>query len=91
MSHSKRELAEIDRRGFIVAAGAAAVAVYAPFGGALATPTVGAATLKVALDDWSIDDQWGVFPRYDAIPCAPRQNDDARLAAVHPADAAFLA
>ncbi|HZF32161.1 MAG TPA: hypothetical protein VE907_23795 [Gammaproteobacteria bacterium] len=92
MSDSKRAFGQIDRRGFIVAAGAAAVAVYAPFGGdAVAAPAVGAAAPKALLTDWSIDDQWGVYPRYDAIPSAPRQNDDARLAAVHPADAAFLA
>jgi hypothetical protein len=30
-------------------------------------------------------------PRWDAIPCVPRRHDDARLAAVHPTDRAFVA
>lgn len=79
-----------DRRGFIVAAGAAAVAVYLPFGGdASAAPALGAAAPKALLGDWSIDDQWGVYPRYDAIPCAPRQDDAPLLASLHPADRGF--
>jgi hypothetical protein len=85
--------AALNRRELIVAAGAAAVAVYLPFaGGAIAAPAVGATTRGAALADWSIDDQWGVFPRYDAIPSVPQHSgDDARLAAVHPADLPFLA
>lgn len=91
MSDSKRQLAQIDRRGFIVAAGAAAVTVYVPFGGyAAAAPAVGASAPKALLADWSIDDQWGVYPRYDAISCTPRQSDDALLAALHPADRSFV-
>jgi hypothetical protein len=78
-----------DRREFIVAAASAAAVAYVPFG-SLAAPAVGAAQPTELLADWSIDDQWGVIPRWDAIPCTPRQADDPRLAAAHPADLNFL-
>jgi hypothetical protein len=78
-----------DRREFIVAAASAAAVSYVPFG-SFAAPAVGATRPSELLADWSIDDQWGVVPRWDAIPCAPRQADDLRLAAVHPADLAFV-
>ena len=79
----------IDRRGFIVAAASAAAVAYVPFGSFAATP-VGATEAGELLADWSIDDQWGVNPRWDAIPCVAQHADDARLAAVHPADLAFV-
>ena len=79
----------IDRRQFIVAAASAAAVAYVPFG-SIAAPAVGATQTRELLADWSIDDQWGVVARWDAIPCAPQQADDARLAGVHPADRAFL-
>jgi hypothetical protein len=80
----------LDRRGFIVAAASAAAVAYVPFG-SLAAPAVGATETRELLADWSIDDQWGVVARWDAIPCVHQQEDSARLAAVHPADLAFLA
>ena len=79
----------IDRREFIVAAASAAAIAYVPFG-SFAAPAVGATQQSALLADWSIDDQWGVVPRWDAIPCAPHQADAELLAAVHPADRAFV-
>lgn len=78
-----------DRREILVAALGAATVACIPFG-SLATPALGAPRVE-PLADWSIDDQWGVVPRWDAIPCVPQHRDDARVALVHPADRAFLA
>jgi len=78
-----------DRREILAAAAGAAAVACLPFS-SLATPALGKPERAEPLADWSIDDQWGVVPRWDAIPCVPRQHDDARLAAVHPGDAPFL-
>jgi len=78
-----------DRREILAGAASAAVVASLPFS-SLATPALGAPRVE-PLADWSIDDQWGVVPRWDAIPCAPRQSHDERLTAVHPADVQFLA
>lgn len=78
-----------DRREILVAAAAAAAAASVPFG-SIATPALGAPRVE-PLADWSIDDQWGVVPRWDAIPCVPQHLDDTRMALVHPADRAFVA
>jgi hypothetical protein len=83
------ERQRIDRREFILAAASAAAVAYVPFG-AVAAPAVGATQQSELLADWSIDDQWGVVPRWEAIPCTPRQLDDELLASVHPADRAFV-
>jgi hypothetical protein len=80
-----------DRREFLAAAAGAAAVAYLPFGAAVAAPAVGAEHPKELLADWSIDDQWGVYPRYEANPFVPVQSEDRRLAAVHPADLPFLA
>lgn len=80
-----------DRREFLAAAAGAALVAYVPFGATGAAPAVGAEHTKELLADWSIDDQWGVYPRYDANPFVPAQREDRRLAAVHPADLPFLA
>jgi hypothetical protein len=77
-----------DRREILAAAAGAAAIAYRPFP-SLATPTLGAER-REPLADWSIDDQWGVVPRWDAIPCVPQQRDDARLAAAKPADLPLL-
>jgi hypothetical protein len=80
------------RRELIAAAAGAAAVAYLPLGAlAAAAPAVGATQRDDLLADWTIDDQWGVYPRYDAIPFAPPQHEDPRLAAVHPADLQFLA
>ena len=77
-----------DRREILAgAAGAAAIACL-PFP-SLATPTLGAER-REPLADWSIDDQWGVVPRWDAIPCAAQHCENPALALVHPADAPFV-
>jgi hypothetical protein len=77
-----------DRREILAAAAGAAAIACLPFP-SLATPTLGAEPSE-PLVDWSIDDQWGVVPRWDAIPSVPRHLDDARVAGVHPADARFV-
>ena len=80
-----------DRRELIAAVAGAAAVAYLPFGSlAAAVPAVGATEREGLLADWTIDDQWGVYPRYDAIPQAPTHREDQRLAAVHPADLQFL-
>ena len=78
-----------DRREILAGAASAAVVASLP-SGSLATPALGAPRVE-PLADWSIDDQWGVVPRWDAIPCVTQHRDDARVALVHPADRAFLA
>jgi hypothetical protein len=79
-----------DRRELIAAAAGAASVAYLPFGSFAAAPAVGASEPGGLLVDWSIDDQWGVYPRYDAIPVTPVQTDDPRLAAADAADLPFL-
>jgi hypothetical protein len=59
----------VDRRTFLgvagVACGALAAAAWLPAGLAAALPrTPAAAAVSAALADWTIDDQWGVWPRY---------------------------
>jgi hypothetical protein len=78
-----------DRREVLAAAAGAAAVVCVPFS-SYATPALGAPRVE-PLADWSIDDQWGVVPRWDAIPCAPQHRDDARLAFANSVDRAFLA
>jgi hypothetical protein len=91
---SERTRVLIDRRELIVAAVAAAVA-YQPLaalaGGA--APPVGASAAPAArLDDWTIDDMWGVHPRpHEAIGYGRPRGDGELLAAVAPVDAAFVA
>ena len=79
-----------DRREILAAAAGAAAVAYLPFS-SLATPALGAPARVEPLADWSIDDQWGVVPRWDAIPSVPQHRDDARLALALPADRAFVA
>ena len=78
-----------DRREIIASAVTAAAFATLPLG-ALAAPAAGAAEQKTLLADWSIDDQWGVYPRWEAIPCVPQHRDDPRLAVVHAADVSFI-
>jgi hypothetical protein len=80
-----------DRRELIAAAIGAATVAYLPFDSSRAAPAVGATHVRDVLADWSIDDQWGVWPRWDAIPCAPaRQDAEPRWANVQPVDLPFL-
>lgn len=78
-----------DRREILAAAAGAAAVACVPFS-SYATPALGAPRFE-PLADWSIDDQWGVVPRWEAIPSVPQHLDDARLAFAHPVDRAFLA
>jgi hypothetical protein len=79
-----------DRRDFLAAAAGAAAVAYLPFGSAAVAPAVGATEREDLLADWTIDDQWGVYPRYDAIAQVPTHREDPRFTAVHPADVQFL-
>jgi hypothetical protein len=79
-----------DRREILAAAAGAAVVAYLPFR-SLATPALGAPERREPLVDWSIDDQWGVVPRWDAVPCAPQHAEDPRLALADPVDHGFVA
>ena len=81
----------LDRREFIVAAGAIAVA-YTPIAVAAQTaslPAAGAAA--VLLDDWTIDDMWGVYPRpHEAIGFGRPREDDELRAALDPVVAGLM-
>jgi len=79
-----------DRREVLAAAAGAAAIACVPFS-SLATPALGAPARAEPLADWSIDDQWGVVPRWDAIPSVPQHRDEPRLALAQPADRAFVA
>jgi hypothetical protein len=78
---------KLDRREFIVAVGAVAVA-YVPLASSVqAAPGNGPAAL---LDDWTIDDMWGVYPRpSEPIGYGRPLGDGEVLAAIDPMDAAF--
>src|SRR5262249_54098623 len=77
-----------DRREILADAASAAAIACVPCSSP-ATPSLGAER-REPLADWSIDDQWGVVPRWDAIPCNPQHRDDARHASAQPIDAPFL-
>ena len=72
----------LDRREFIVAAGAIAVA-YAPLAAIVQAAAAPAnAAQPVLLDDWTIDDMWGVYPRYsEPIGYGRPREDGERMAA----------
>ena len=65
----------VDRRAFLSAGGALVAAATLPAGLAAALPRSAAAkAVGAALADWTIDDQWGVWPRYaEPIRYAPPQ------------------
>jgi hypothetical protein len=70
----------LDRREFVVGASAAFAAAWLPVAPA------------AELDDWHVDDMWGVHPRpSEAIGFGRPRGDGELLAGVHPADLAFLA
>ena len=92
MSRETKHGMSLDRREFIVAAGAVAVA-YLPLAALVrAAPAVGAATHQELLADWTIDDMWGVYPRpSEAIGYGRPRGDGELLATIDPIDAGFLA
>jgi hypothetical protein len=89
---SSKPVTIIDRREFIVTAGAAAAVACLPVALAAAAPAVGGTAPQAKLADWTIDDMWGVYPRpSEAIGYGRPRGDGELLAAVHPADLQFLA
>ena len=76
------------RREILAAAASAAAVASLPFK-SFATPALGAPNVR-PLADWSIDDQWGIVPRWDSIPYVPQHRDDTRPAVAHLADAQFV-
>jgi hypothetical protein len=89
----QRDGAGLDRREFIVAAGAIAVA-YAPIVAAVDVAATSAAGEggPVVLEDWTIDDMWGVYPRpHEAIGFGRARDDGALAAALDPIDAGLVA
>jgi hypothetical protein len=82
----------VDRREFIVAAGATAAAAALPVAIVSASPALGAQAAAATLADWSIDDMWGVYPRpSEAIGFGRPRGDGELTAAVHPSDWQFVA
>ena len=80
----------IDRREFIVSAGALAVAVM-PVALAAAAPAAGDATPRATLTDWHVDDMWGVYPRpSEPIGYGRPHGDGELVASVAAADLPFL-
>jgi hypothetical protein len=81
----------IDRREFIVGAGAVAAAACMPVALAVAEPAVGGVTARATLADWHIDDMWGVYPRpSEPIGYGRPHGDGELVAAVAAADLPFL-
>lgn len=81
----------LDRREFIAGAGATAAVVCLPVTLAVAAASVGGTSPSAALADWHIDDMWGVYPRpSEPIGYGRPHGDGELVAAVHPADRAFL-
>jgi hypothetical protein len=82
----------LDRREFLVGAGAAAVASALPLTLAVAAPPVGDTTPRAQLADWHIDDMWGVYPRpSEAIGYGRPRGDGELVAAVDAVDLQFVA
>ena len=80
----------LDRREFIVAVGAIAVA-YAPLAAIAQGAPAPLAAQPVLLDDWTIDDMWGVYPRpSEPIGYGRPREDGEQIAAVAPVDAGFV-
>jgi hypothetical protein len=81
----------LDRREFIVVAGAGAVAACLPVALAVAAPAVGADAPCATLTDWHIDDMWGVYPRpSEPIGYGRPRGDGELVASVHPADLQYV-
>jgi hypothetical protein len=81
----------LDRREFIAGAGALAAAACLPAALVAAPPSVGNATPRGTLDDWHVDDMWGVYPRpSEPIGYGRPHGDGELLASVNPADLQFL-
>lgn len=80
-----------DRRQFIAGAGTVAAAACLPVALAAAAPAVGSAEARATLEDWHVDDMWGVYPRpHEAIGYGRPHGDGELVAAVAAADLQFL-
>jgi hypothetical protein len=78
----------LDRREFLGGAGAVVLTATLPVAwSAQATPAPSVAPL---LSDWTIDDMWGVYPRYAEPIDYPRAPRDVGMAAVDPVDEGFV-
>ncbi|MEO8465096.1 MAG: hypothetical protein ABI640_07115 [Gammaproteobacteria bacterium] len=83
---------DLDRREFLIGAGAAIAASALPVALAVAQPPAGGTTPRAQLADWHIDDMWGVYPRpSEAIGYGRPSGDGDLVAGVHPADLPFVA
>lgn len=81
----------VDRREFLVGAGAVVVAGALPLTLAVATPPSGDVTPRAQLADWHIDDMWGVYPRpHEAIGYGRPRGDGELIAGVHAVDLQFV-
>jgi len=82
----------IDRREFLVGAGAAVVGSALPLTLAVAVPATGDTTPRAQLADWHIDDMWGVYPRpSEAIGYGRPRGDGELFASVAAVDLQFVA
>jgi hypothetical protein len=85
------ELPSIDRRAFIGTGAAVCAASLLPLSTILAaSPGSVASTQAGALSDWTIDDMWGVYPRYaDAIGYSRPSSDS--VVVINAVDAGLVA
>ena len=82
----------LDRREFLVGAGAVIAASALPIALAVAAPPAGDTTPRAQLADWHIDDMWGVYPRPSEVIGYGRPSDDGDLVAgVQTVDLQFVA
>ena len=83
----------LDRREFLVGAGAAiAASTLLPVALAVASPPTGDTIPRAQLADWHVDDMWGVYPRpSEAIGYGRPRGDGELIAAVHAVDVQFVA
>jgi len=82
----------VDRREFMVGAGAAIAASALPVALAVAAPPAGDTTARARVADWHIDDMWGAYPRpSEAIGYGRPRGDGELVAGVHAVDLQFVA
>ena len=83
---------DLDRREFLVGAGATLVACALPLALAAAGPPTADTTPRARLADWHIDDMWGVYPRpSEAIGYGRPRGDGELVASVNAVDLQFVA
>ena len=83
---------DLDRREFLVGAGATLVASALPLALAVAAPPTGDPTPRAQFADWHIDDMWGVYPRpSEAIGYGRPRGDGELVASLDAVDLQFVA